>query len=119
MSKLTLLTDQVGPWKMNSYVLIDPDTNQSILFDPGGSPDKLSAMLGDSTPSAIVLTHTHIDHIMALDEMRKKLGVPLRLHPGPHDTTEDTHVVGDSALNDGDTLQLGSHTLRAVYAPGH
>lgn len=119
MSKLILKTDQVGPWDMNSYVLIDPDTNQSILFDPGGSPDKLAAMLGDSKPIAIVLTHTHIDHIMALDEMRKNLGVPVLMHPGPHDTMDPTNIVSDGDLNDGDTLQLGAHTLRAVFAPGH
>ena len=37
---------------MNTYALIDPASNQSILFDPGGDPDKLLAMLGNSTPIA-------------------------------------------------------------------
>ena len=117
MSKLELKTDQVGPWKMNSYALLDFDSNQSILFDPGGDPDKLLAMLGDSTPIAIILTHTHVDHVMALDEMREKLGVPVMLHPGAVDNGEK--VEGDRWLEDGDTVQLGAHTLRAVYAPGH
>ena len=117
MSSLTIKTDQVGPWGMNTYALIDPASNQSILFDPGGDPDKLLAMLGNSTPIAIVLTHTHIDHVMALDEMKAKLNVPVILHPGPIDNGEA--VEGDQFLNDGDTLQLGAHTLRAAYAPGH
>lgn len=117
MSKLILKTDQVGPWGMNTYALIDRESNQSILFDPGGDPDKLSAMLGDSDPIAIVLTHTHVDHVMALDEMKERLKVPVILHPGPIETGEE--VEGDSFLEDGDTLQLGAHTLRAVYAPGH
>lgn len=102
---------------MNTYALIDPDSNQSVLFDPGGDPEKLMAMLGDSTPIAIILTHTHEDHVMVLDEMKKRLGVPVILHPGPVETGEV--VEGDQWLNDGDTFQLGAHTLHAAYAPGH
>ncbi len=117
MSSLILKTDQVGPWNMNSYALIDPDTNQSILFDPGGDPDKLNAMLGTSKPIAIILTHTHEDHVMALNEMRQQLGVPVMLHAGSIDN--GVEVAADRWLSDGDTVQLGAHSLRAIYAPGH
>jgi len=115
--KMELITRQVGPWGMNTYALICPNTNQSVLFDPGDDPDTLQEMLGDSTPIAILLTHTHMDHVGALDEMRQLLQVPLMAHPGPH--AEDIELKADHWLNDGDTVQVGDHTLTVHYAPGH
>lgn len=102
---------------MNTYALIDPATNQSILFDPGADPDKLSDMLGDSTPIAIALTHTHIDHVMALDEMRQRLNVPVIGHTGNIDNGEAVDF--DQSLEHGDTVAIGGHTLHVEYAPGH
>ena len=58
---VTLKTDQVGPWGMNSYVLICDQTQESVLIDPGGDEGKLRAMLMGTTPVAILLTHTHVD----------------------------------------------------------
>ncbi len=118
MSQLELVTRQVGPWGMNTYALICPHTNQSVLIDPGDDPDTLREMLGDSQPMAILLTHTHIDHIGALPEMREALGVPVMGNDGPHEPG-GKDIQADRWLRDGDTVSVGDHTLRAVYAPGH
>ena len=63
MSTLELVTRQVGQWGMNTYALICRETKASVLIDPGDDPDTLSEMLAGSQPIAILLTHTHIDHI--------------------------------------------------------
>lgn len=117
MKPMQLETRQVGPWQMNGYALLDPNSNRSVLFDPGGDPDILVKMLGDTRCEAILLTHTHVDHVMALDEMKQRLGVPVLLHPGAHDNGE--RVRGDAYLRDGDTFTLGDHQLRIEHAPGH
>lgn len=118
MSTLKLLTQQVGPWGMNTYALICPETNQSVLIDPGDDADTLSAMLGDSQPIAILLTHTHIDHIGALGEMKERLDVPVMANDGPHEP--NGHEPNASRwLRDGDTVQVGNSTLQVIYAPGH
>ncbi len=118
MSKLKLVTRQVGPWGMNTYALICPSSNQSVLIDPGDDPETLREMLGDSQPVAILLTHTHIDHIGALPEMREALAVPVMGNDGPHEPG-GKDIQADRWLRDGDTVSVGEHTLRAVYAPGH
>ncbi|MEZ4679490.1 MAG: MBL fold metallo-hydrolase [Caldilineaceae bacterium] len=63
MANLELRPCQVGPWPMNTYALVCPATKQSVLFDPGADPETLLALLTDTTPIAILLTHTHGDHI--------------------------------------------------------
>ncbi len=122
---LILKTDHVGPWGMNTYALICPNTNESVLFDPGADSDKLLAMLGDSKPLAILLTHTHADHVGALAEMREKLDVPVYVHPGQPDAPDPDPIFkaedskADHFLNHGDTFKVGAHTLNIYHAPGH
>ena len=116
-NKMELRTRQVGPWGMNTYALICSATGHSVLIDPGDDPDDLEAMLAGSTPIAILLTHSHIDHVGALAEMQKRLQVPLLTHPGPH--AADANFTADQHLNHGDTFQVGNHTLNVFYAPGH
>jgi hydroxyacylglutathione hydrolase len=114
---LELRTRQVGPWSMNTYALVCPDTNQSVLIDPGADPDCLMEMLAGSRPNAILLTHTHGDHIGALAEMRSRLGVPVAAFQGPH--LGDEPLNEEIALRDSDVFQVGNNALRVFHAPGH
>jgi glyoxylase-like metal-dependent hydrolase (beta-lactamase superfamily II) len=117
MEPLELRHRQVGPWGMNTYALICPHTGESVLFDPGDDADTLEEMLAGSQPVAILLTHTHGDHVGALEEMRMRLGVPVMVHRGPHAGDFDPRA--DRHLADGDTVQVGEHQLRVRHAPGH
>jgi hydroxyacylglutathione hydrolase len=112
---LELRHRQVGPWPMNTYALICPATNESVLFDPGADADVLSAMLAGSKPIAILLTHTHGDHVGALAEMRERLDVPVVAHSN----AVKNGVIVDRTLADGDEVTVGEHRLRIRYAPGH
>jgi hydroxyacylglutathione hydrolase len=114
---LELRTRPVGQYSMNAYVLVCPVTKQSVLIDPGDEPDVLQELLEETQPIAILLTHTHFDHVGALAEMRARLQVPLMLHRGPH--AEKFEAQADHWLEDGDLLELGEHSLRVFYAPGH
>ena len=49
-AKLELRTRAVGPWPMNSFVLVCPTTRQSVLIDPGAEPETLLEMLADTEP---------------------------------------------------------------------
>ena len=107
----------VGPWPMNSYALVCPTTRHSVLIDPGAEPDELIAMLDGTTPVAILLTHTHPDHIGALNEMHNRLGVPVFAHAGPH--AGGVVLPVDRTLAHGDVITVGASALRAWHTPGH
>lgn len=107
----------VGPWPMNSYALVCPTTRHSVLIDPGAEPDELIAMLDGTTPVAILLTHTHPDHIGALNEMHNRLGVPVFAHAGPH--AGGVVLPVDRTLAHREVITVGASTLRAWHTPGH
>lgn len=117
VAKLELRQREVGPWPMNTYALVCPITRASVLFDPGADPDTLSEMLSGSEPVAILLTHTHLDHIDALEEMKSRLSVPVMCHPGPH--VDGLELAADRHLDTGDVVQVGRYALQVYHAPGH
>lgn len=107
----------VGPWPMNTYVLVCPHTGQSVLIDPGAEPETLEEMLDGTTPIAILLTHTHPDHVAELETMRARLDVPLMAYPGRH--FNDMELNADRDLRHGDVVEVGQHRLNVYYTPGH
>ncbi len=115
--RLELRHWEVGPWPMNTYALVCPNTLASVLIDPGADPDLLHAMLAGSVPSAILLTHTHYDHVNALAEMRVELKAPVMCHAGPH--VDDLQVNADRHLATGDVVSVGDFELKVYHTPGH
>jgi hydroxyacylglutathione hydrolase len=114
---MELRTRSVGPWPVNSYVVVCPPTRQSVLVDPGAEPETLLEMLAGTQPIGILLTHSHPDHLGALDEMRARLDVPVMAHAGSH--FEGMTLNSDRTLSDGDLVVVGQHTLRVYHTPGH
>jgi hydroxyacylglutathione hydrolase len=114
---LKLVMCQVGPWPMNAYALICTESGTSVLIDPGADPDLLSEMLAGTEPAAILLTHSHGDHVGALDEMRARLGVPLLAHAGPYAAGVDLEP--ERTLKTADRVQVGEHSLAVYETPGH
>jgi glyoxylase-like metal-dependent hydrolase (beta-lactamase superfamily II) len=111
--KMIFRVKPVGPWQMNAHVLVSPVAMQSVLIDPGADPAALEALLEGTRPVAILLTHSHPDHIGALREMRSRLRVPVMAHPA------FAGAPIDRALEAGATIAVGEHRLIAHHAPGH
>jgi len=115
--ELKIRKEQVGPWGLNAYVLVCSETRKSVLVDPGAEPDVLDRLLSKTEPVAIILTHTHSDHIGALAEMRKRHKVPLMAHSGPH--ADNMNLDADRWLAHGDRVKVGRHQMNIYHTPGH
>jgi hydroxyacylglutathione hydrolase len=106
----------VGEFGTNCYLLTCPDTGRALLVDPGGDAEAVLALCEDFQVTRILLTHGHPDHVLALDQVRTALQVPVGIHPADAD---EFGITADLDLRDGMRLGVGRHYIRVVHIPGH
>ena len=106
----------LGPWPSNAYIVVCLKTRDSLLVDAPAEAGKIMDRLEDTNPKYILLTHNHIDHVGALDELRSKLGVPLAAHALEAGNLSSPPEI---LLNNGDTISLGNLSLDVLHTPGH
>ncbi len=125
----------VGPVQENCYIVRPSGSRRAVIVDPGDEADRLAeavSSLGIETVDAILLTHTHFDHIGAVAPLARATGAPvycpeLETHVlahvmdyvpwpgfGPFESYEADHTVGG-----GETLELAGLTFDVVFTPGH
>lgn len=127
-------TLSLGILGTNCYII--SKDKQSLIFDPGGEPEIISAYLQENnlTPAAILLTHAHYDHIGAVDVLRKQYELDVYLHEEEADWLVNP-ALNRSLMHLGDEgayitekpdkiLQVGDYELAGfnfsvVHTPGH
>ena len=114
--KAKLHQKAVGPWPMNTYVVICEETQISAIIDPGAEADIILELTEGTRVEAILLTHGHGDHIMALDEVKESTGSPVYLHPRDAAHFE---LSFDVPLHNGQLIAIGNHNLTVIHTPGH
>ena len=124
----------VTPFQQNCSIIMAP-SGKAAVVDPGGEADKIMAAaekLG-ATIEKIWLTHGHLDHAGAAEEIKRRTGSPIE---GPQkdetfwlsqirdswrkfgiDDGED--CTPDRWLDDGDVLDLDGIKFDVVWTPGH
>jgi hydroxyacylglutathione hydrolase len=125
----------VGPVQENCYVLrADENAKTAVIVDPGEEPEVLLAgveALG-VTLEAILLTHTHFDHVGAVAPVAKATGAPVYCPVlerqvladimayvpyagfGPYESWEAEHTVAG-----GEHLSLAGLEIDVLFTPGH
>jgi glyoxylase-like metal-dependent hydrolase (beta-lactamase superfamily II) len=115
-SDVKIIRMELGPWGTNAYMVVCQATNESLLVDAPGEADKILKQLAGTRPKYIVLTHNHIDHIGALEELKARLKIPVALHPGD---AVRLSLRPDMELKDGDAIPVGKLKLKVLHTPGH
>jgi len=87
--------------------------DRTVLVDVGSEFDVVSAATEHTDGvDAVVLTHTHYDHVDNLPSVVEAFDAPV----WGYDTDQDGV---EHAIADGDTVQIGSHSYRTLHTPGH
>lgn len=84
----------LGPLQTNCYLIFN-EQNSCLIVDPGEEGTKLIHHIENRKlkPQAILLTHTHFDHIGAVDIVREKYEIPVYVHE------KEAEWLLDSGLN--------------------
>jgi glyoxylase-like metal-dependent hydrolase (beta-lactamase superfamily II) len=115
-SAIELKAFSVGSMDNNVYIMVDPASNESILFDAPTDAPRILRELEGTQLKYILMTHADGDHVQALQQIRRATGAPVGAHP-----SEAARLPGppDFELGDNQTIKFGSRELLAVHTPGH
>lgn len=123
----------VGPVYTNCYIA-SGRAGEAVIIDPGYAQHKIAALLESEglAPKAILLTHGHFDHIMAIHELKEMYGelpvyaskdeVALLSNPTANlsPTVRKNYVVTpDFEVADGDIIELAGLSFEVISTPGH
>ncbi len=89
------------------------DGDRTVLVDAGNDFDAVGRIeSADTGLDAVVLTHTHPDHIGALESVVEAFGVDVWGYDPDHERV-------DHAIADGDSVRIGDERYEVLHTPGH
>jgi glyoxylase-like metal-dependent hydrolase (beta-lactamase superfamily II) len=118
----------------NSYLVEDEATHDAVVIDSNLEPDLVIGIAKQrgARVNAILLTHTDIDHIAGLHELRMAFGpIPIAVHQAEKDVIEKgtplrrefgplaTRLDNVTSLVDGEPYRAGSLEFEVLHTPGH
>lgn len=125
----------MGAMGANCYLFSCAESKNAVVIDPGADGKRIYRWILEKGLKVeyILLTHGHIDHIGAVDELRELLGdVKVGIHEGDAGMLTDgkknlSSYFGpglalkkaDLLLSDGQELMIGKEQLKVIATPGH
>jgi len=124
----------VGPVAENSFLFRQDGSTEAIIVDPGDESPKLLGAIDELglDLQAILLTHTHFDHVGAVAPVAKATGAPVYCPKlevpvlqdimsfvpwpgfGPFESWDPEETV-----EGGEQLQLAGFDIDVIFTPGH
>lgn len=89
------------------------DGDRTVLVDAGNDFDAVGRIeSADTGLDAVVLTHTHPDHIGTLESVVEAFDVDVWGYDPDHERV-------DHAIADGDSVRIGEERYEVLHTPGH
>ncbi|MFV2105009.1 MBL fold metallo-hydrolase [Micromonospora sp. LOL_015] len=115
LTGLTITKIAVGPMDNNSYLLRCTSSGEQVLIDAANEAPRLLELIGPAGLAAVVTTHQHMDHWVALEEVAAATGAASLAHPADADGLP----LVTATIADGDRVAVGDCELEVVHLVGH
>jgi len=125
----------VGPVQENCYIARTAGADRAVIVDPGDEAERILGALtalGITTVEAILLTHTHFDHVGAVAPVARATGAPVYCPELEIQVLADINAYmrfpgfgpfesydADRTVAGGETLELAGMTFEVSFTPGH
>ncbi|PKK84923.1 MAG: MBL fold metallo-hydrolase [candidate division Zixibacteria bacterium HGW-Zixibacteria-1] len=124
----------VSPFETNCYLVWSENSRDGVIIDPGDEDERILERIEKQgiNPRAVLLTHGHGDHIAAVDQVKKKLNIPLYIGRGDETmlgspSANVSAMFGfqiscppaDHIISDSDVIKIGPLTFTVFATPGH
>lgn len=78
---LQLMSAELGELQTNCYIVANPVTKEAVVIDPGAEAEVIRDILTEKgfTLEAVMLTHGHVDHMGALEDLRAMYSEDLKV----------------------------------------
>lgn len=108
----------VGSMDNFSYLIGDELSKEAAVIDPGSDAERIidEAKRAGLQIKAILVTHTHYDHIGALSELAAKTNATVYVHKSDVSSIDADNVV---SIDEGSIIKIGSVEVKAIHTPGH
>lgn len=99
---------------VNAYLVWDPESRRAIAFDTGSDVAGMVSAIREHglKLELILITHTHLDHIMQLAELKAATGAPAYV-------SSAESVEGAEGIAPGRTFEVGALRVEARKTTGH
>jgi len=132
---MLIRTLTVGTLQTNCYVIENAEGSLGAIIDPGAEPGRILRTVDGLEIRYVINTHAHFDHTMSNAAVMEGLRAQQAARPQLVVHTQAAPLLAaggglfgfrsvpgpkpDQFVGDGDTLSLGSTTLRIFHTPGH
>lgn len=117
----------------NCYIAVNEESRECFLVDPADYPPELSSHIRTEgyTPTAVLLTHGHFDHIMGLDGLLQEYDIPVYACEAEKEILESAGLNLSSMMGAGYTfsgaqyvkdeqiLDIAGAKIDVIHTPGH
>jgi glyoxylase-like metal-dependent hydrolase (beta-lactamase superfamily II) len=129
---LRVTAQSLGPYGTNCFIVSSVGAGEALVVDPGAEPERIRRSLeaGGLRCGAILVTHTHHDHIGAVGALARDGSVPVYVSRGEASILsaprsglpgggEVEGYEADVLLEGGDAFEEAGLAVEAIAVPGH